>query len=326
MTQRFLYDSGGSGAARERFQTMVTDLLSVRYPNANEVASPSGSDWGIDTYVGELDGAIIAWQSKFFPQWTGESQRGNVRASFNEIVAKARVKGFTIVAWTLYVPCILPPEEQRWFDGWKKRQERDYGIKCALVNGSLLRRHLMQPDAERVRAQYFPDAGTPPSPVEPVAVYDGSEDLSDTLFVMQLEEAGYRENDAAKGLFYAAEALVRDIASRGDAAAIAAINEVHLEVHHIWETQYNTRVPQADKLGRISGLVEQVMLEAAACADPPEVNLRPAHRRGMAHRLVEDQRAGWVVHWREIAAQHGSARERETEGALEHPLPGGQLR
>jgi hypothetical protein len=29
----------------------------------------------------------------------------------------------------------------------------------------------------------------------------------------------------------------------------------------------------------------------------------------MMHRVVEDRRAGWVVHWREIAARHAAEEE-----------------
>jgi hypothetical protein len=43
---------------------------------------------------------------------------------------------------------------------------------------------------------------------------------------------------------------------------------------------------------------------AAARTDPPALRLRAPHRRGIAHRLVEDRRAGWVKHWRNVADVH----------------------
>jgi hypothetical protein len=53
--------------------------------------------------------------------------------------------------------------------------------------------------------------------------------VSTALFVRQLEEAGHTETDAARGMFFAAEALARDLAARGNQAGVAALEELHLE-------------------------------------------------------------------------------------------------
>ena len=50
----FRLQAGSDAAARVEFQSLVTDLVDVRHPDANEVAGPGGTDWGIDTYVGSL--------------------------------------------------------------------------------------------------------------------------------------------------------------------------------------------------------------------------------------------------------------------------------
>lgn len=106
---RLQYEAGSEAGAREVFQSLITDLVAVRYPTANEVAGPGGGDWGIDTYVGRLDDSAVVWQSKFFLSWRGEDQRGQVRDSFNQLIRKAASEGFTVNAWTLCVPCVLPP-------------------------------------------------------------------------------------------------------------------------------------------------------------------------------------------------------------------------
>lgn len=283
---------------------LVTDLVAVRYPLANEVAGPGGTDWGIDTYVGQLDDSIVVWQSKFFPDWKSEDQRGQVRASFNEVVAKAAEKGFQISAWTLCVPCILPPQEQQWFDGWATRMRNKYKIlKVDIWNGIELRRQLMQDDASAVRNAYFPEAGAP-QPSEPVAMATNLQDLATALFVRQLEEAGYVETDAARGLFFAAEALARDLAARGNQSGTAALQELHLEIQVIWETRFNSALRSSDINGKMAGLIDRVLQDAGNCADPEGLKLRPAHRRGVVHRLVENAKAGWVRHWRTIAESH----------------------
>jgi hypothetical protein len=295
--------AGTEAGARPVFQSLVTDLIAVRHPTANEVAGPGGTDWGIDTYVGKLDEVIAAWQSKYFLARTGEDQRGQVRDSFKEIVNKASQNGFTIDSWTLCVPCILPPKEQAWFDRWARDQCKKGAVQSiAIWNGLTLRRYLMQPDAKTVYDCYFNSVAT--APLEAVATFSDPGIFHSALFVRQLNEAGYVENDAARGLFFAAEALVRDITSRGDQVAISAIDELHLEIHSIWESKFNAAIGQANESGQMNGLMEKVMEGAAACVDPHGVHLRPAHRKGVAHRLVENARAGWVRHWREVAATH----------------------
>lgn len=301
---RFLYDQGSEAAARIAFQTLVTELVAVRYPMANEVAGPGGSDWGIDTYVGQLDDSIAVWQSKFFLDWKGEDQRGQVRKSFNELLKKATEEGFQVDAWMLCVPCVLPPQEQQWFDSWAARMKTKYKTtRIELWNGIELRRKLLQHDAATVRNEYFPEI-TGQQSSEPVATAADLHNMATALFVRQLEEAGYVETDAARGLFFAAEALARDLAARGNPVGVAALQELHLDIQSLWEVRFNSALPLADINGRMAGLIDRVLKDAADCTDPEGLRLRPAHRRGVVHRLVENVQAGWVRHWRTVAESH----------------------
>ena len=52
------------------------------------------------------------------------------------------------------------------------------------------------------------------------------------------------------------------------------------------------------------GLIDNVLQDAGSCADPEGLRLRPAHRKGVVHRLVENAKAGWVRHWRTVAENH----------------------
>ncbi|MGH3900813.1 MAG: hypothetical protein ACRDTA_21730 [Pseudonocardiaceae bacterium] len=78
------------------FSPLVTDLVAVRYPTANEVAGPGGRDWGIDTYVGRLDDSVVVWQSKFFLTWSGGDQRKQVRESFKKLMENAEAERFRV--------------------------------------------------------------------------------------------------------------------------------------------------------------------------------------------------------------------------------------
>lgn len=319
---RFQYEAGTEAGARVMFQGLITDLVTLRHPGASEVAGPGGGDWGIDTYVGRLDDTVVVWQSKYFLAWNGEDQRKQVRGSFKQVMDKARSENFAVDAWTLCVPCVLAPGEQQWFDGWAARMKREYGVAITLWNGVRLRQFLMQADARDVYNAYF--SGTEEQHLEPVRILRDASSLSDALFVRQLEEAGHVETDAARGLFFAAEALARDLAAAGNTAGTAALEELHLEIQALWEDQFNARVAGADSAGRMPDLVGEVLRAAAQCVDPAGLRVRPAHRKGVAHRLVEDMRAGWVRHWREIAADHRgrSAREAVSAELEAEPLGG----
>lgn len=317
----FQAEAGTVAGAREAFQMLITDLVGMRYPAANEVAGPGGGDWGIDTYVGRLDDSVVVWQSKFFPTWAGKDQQQQVRDSFKQLMTKAKSEGFHVDAWTLCVPCILPPGEQQWFDRWAAREGRKHTVKITMWNGVELRRQLMQPDAANVYRTHFTGSGA--QPAEQVRMLADVSCLGDALFVRQLEEAGNVETDAARGLFFAAEALARDLASAGNDVGVNALNELHLDVQSLWEQHFNARVAAADDDGRMQGLVDQVLLEAGQCCDPEGLKLRPAHRKGVVHRLVEDARAGWVRHWRHVAAAHQGPAASDTVAAqLEADQPG----
>ena len=296
---------GSDGGAREMFQAVVTDLVDAINPDlALDVAGPGGRDWGIDSYVGSLDGDVYVWQSKFYLDFTQNNQ-SDVRESFKMVREKAESEGFSVQSWTLCVPCILPPDQQQWFDGWKSRTKRDFGIDIQLWNGTVIRRKLMSADADDVRRHYF-EPGTSLVPEDPIAVHpDIAAYKTDALFVRQLTEAGNVETEAARGFFFATDVLLRDYQSRGDPDAIEGLKELSFEIHSIWESRFNGRVGDADPVGRIADLIDDVLESAAAIPAVQGVRAKAAHKRGMAHRLVEYQRAGWVKHWRDIALEYG---------------------
>jgi hypothetical protein len=311
---RFAQDCGTMAAARETFQMLVTDLVKAQHPTASTVSGPGGRDWGIDTYVGNLNGSLVVWQSKFVLPWEGETQRGAVRSSFNHIVKEAAERGFLLKAWTLCIPCDLAPEEQKWFDTWAGTMWRKHKVRPRLWNGTELRHQLTRQDAQHIRAEYFShtirqaSSGSAEPPLQPLATRADHSEFDDALFVRQLEEAGQPETDAARGLFFATEALFRDWTAKGDEQAIAALEEVHLEVHRVWEGHFNAESPTATDDGRMPRLLDLVMAGARSRPDPAGLRLRGVHRMGAAHRLVEASRAGWVTHWRKVAKQHQAVR------------------
>lgn len=302
--QLFQIEALTEGAARARFQQLITDLVRVQHEITDTVANPNGSDWGIDALVGRFDETMTVWQAKFFLDGVGPSQQRQIRDSFTQVCEQAKAHGFTVDAWILAVPCVMTPEERRWFDGWAGRQAKRTGILIKLWGGTELRHQLMRADAAHVRREYFATVPGMDDDPEPVSTTDDLAAFDDALFVRQLHEAGMIETDAARGLFFAADALIRDLEARGDKGSRDAVDELHLEIRFLWEQHFNRHSPTADAAGRMIGLVDDVLSGAAQVTDPAPLKLRPAHRRGVAHRLVEIAQAGWVVHWRDVAETH----------------------
>lgn len=332
--RRFEQNALTAAGARAEFELFVLDLVKVEHPAANTIKGKGGNDWGIDTLVGSLNrGRLAIWQCKFLLRWDNATPQQQVRDSFKSVVWHADTMGYTVASWTLCVPGVLSGDQQRWFDGWAARQKRATGVDIKLWNGYDLRHRLLWEDNRVVRAEYFPDTSAPADsatvawPVHDIAETDDISRFDDALFVRQLLEAGEVETDVARGLFYATDALVRDYEAKADTGAIAALKEMHLDAHRLWERRFNAEHSTADASGRIPGLHGRVMSDVETRPDPVgmKVGLRGAHKMGAVHRLVEHEKAGWVTHWRQVLSAH--RRERtvastilldETVAALEN--------
>jgi hypothetical protein len=335
---RFELDAGSSAAARTNFQLLVTDLVMVQFPDATTVEGAGGRDWGIDTVVGELSGGEVRlWQSKFIKVWQDKTPRSQIYSSYNSANKKAAENKYVLKAWILVVPCILAPEELQWFQKWKQKKLADDGVAVDLWDGPRLRHLLQHLDAESIARHYFshlfPAPTTPRTPKRASLAHLGDPTTYDgALFVRQLREAGRLETDAASAQFFATDALFRDYANKGDDDAVAAMRALELDVREIWENRFNQQVLHANADGLIPELIDEVIERAGEAADPDGVALSSAHKKGTAHRIVENRWAGWVKHWRDVAAEHdkpsaayvvaGAAQEQPDQKAAEHePAP-----
>ena len=152
---RLEVDAGSPEGGRALFEKLTQDVVSVANRNARHLEA-NGGDWGIDTYVGELDGGELAvWQAKYFPRGVGESQQAQIRASLTSVLKHAGEKGFTVAAWTLCLPCDLDPEAAVWWERFKKKEAARLGIEINLWNESALRTRLMSADCADISRCYF---------------------------------------------------------------------------------------------------------------------------------------------------------------------------
>jgi len=116
----------GAAGARDKFEDLAVHLIRSERPVAEWVRIVRG-DGGIDAHEGSLadPAGVDVFQVKFFPTGIGDSQKNQIRDSFNTAHDS---KKFKAKSWTLCVPIDLSIDEKEWFDGWQQKQAAS-GIK-----------------------------------------------------------------------------------------------------------------------------------------------------------------------------------------------------
>lgn len=121
MNELLLRLRGMDGSAFQRF---CFQLLKERHPTANlrYVEAPSG-DEGLDIFCGDMDGGLTIWQCKAFQGGIGESQKGQIRESFN-----TAMKYFKPSRWVLCLSVDMDTSTHRWF----QRYQHSHRLKTAI--------------------------------------------------------------------------------------------------------------------------------------------------------------------------------------------------
>ncbi|WP_255293189.1 serine/threonine protein kinase [Streptomyces niveus] len=298
--------SGNADGGRADFEQMLAQLASATNPNVRMIAVNPG-DWGIDAFAGDLGGAITVWQSKYFMPKTTTSQSQQIRESLANALKAAAANGHTIKLWILCIPSSMDGPAAKWWDGWKKRQEKAHDLVIELWDETTLVKKLQSPEGDQVRRAYY-EVFTPAALVQEQMrlVLDVGEDkaaaLDSALFVRQMTEAGHVELDSAKRQFFNADLVAREVAHKGVLAEVAALSSADATLHGVWEMQFN----ECSSEGTLPALHGRVWREVRSEHDklPKALRLEVTHSWGLVHRLVDNRRAGWVTHWRQIASGH----------------------
>jgi hypothetical protein len=301
-----LIGDGGLDGARERFERLIVAIAFVKHRAMSVAAKPG--DWGIDAFAGQLDGVIAIWQAKYFIEGVGENQVKQIRSSFKSALKAAEEHDHEIGAWTLCIPVDLDPETLVWWEGWKRRQEKQTGVVIDLWARTQLEALLLKPDCLHLARFFFPGStggGMPTASPETLAL-PGDHDYDEALFVKQLEASEIVETQAAKQQFFNYEALARDVADKGDESEKNSLTTVEAEVRAIWETEFGAADHDPDT-GVDKKIVAKVMAEIRANHASSPMTLPPmgfVHHMGTMHRVVENGDAGWVAHFRAIAEEY----------------------
>jgi hypothetical protein len=145
----------GEALGRERFETLITAVVLEIYPTARSISANPG-DWGIDTFVGELNrGTIAVWQSKYFLDGVARVQQAEIRDSFASLKTAADRQQFKVASWILAIPTDLDGPATKWWEGWRAKQQRETGIVIDLWPGSTVESFLRKDDLAGVRQQFF---------------------------------------------------------------------------------------------------------------------------------------------------------------------------
>ncbi|MBL7259837.1 hypothetical protein [Paractinoplanes lichenicola] len=299
------FRAGNLAGARDDFEQMLAMLISAIHPGARAIAANPG-DWGIDVLLGDLSGLVVIWQSKYFWPAVTRSSQAQIRESFDSALAAADRHGYQVSQWVLCVPSSLDPPTASWWDRWRARRQRETGVLIELWHETVLREMLARPDAAHVRRHYYDPYGPGPNrplrEVGPVAA-----ELDQTLFVRQLRAAGHSEVESAKREYFNADLLAREVHAHGAAAEVDALIEADGVAYGIWEALFNAAGQAHPANPLLPGLHAAVMGDIReSVAFPAALNAGAVHRCGLMHRIVQDRRAGWVRHWRRIAAEEAA--------------------
>jgi len=313
--------------ARQDFEEMIGQLVHAVRPGVARMIAANPGDWGIDVFVGNLGGSVTVWQSKYFmPEVAGDSHQAQIRESFDSAVKNAAEQGFTLTQWILCAPSSMDGPTAKWWDRWKRKKERAFGVAIDLWDETELRSLLISPDAESVRRHYYePAQASRPEAAVAGLADDDADRLETALFVRQLREAGHVEVTASKQQFFNAELMAREVVDKGVPAEVAALSTADAVVHSLWEDHFNEACQTHQGGARLPGLHISVMSEIRAQHATLGAGLPggPVHTCGLMHRVVDNRRAGWVRHWRQVADEHvqadGAQPQDNTTSALGPP-------
>lgn len=300
--------TGSMGGARDDFEKMIAELAAATTPGVRMIAANPG-DWGVDAFAGDLGGAITVWQSKYFFQATTTAHHQTIRESFASLLKAAAANEHTVAIWVLCIPSSMDGPTTRWWDRWKKKQEKEHSLVIELWDETALMRLLHTLEGDQVRRAYYEPFTPAPVQEQLRLVLEVEDDkaatLNSALFVRQMMEAGHVELDSAKRQFFNADLVAREIAHKAVPAELAALSSADATLHGLWEMQFNECCTE-DTIPALHGRVwREVRTEHPNL--PKVLRLELIHAWGLVHRLADNRKAGWVKHWRDIASDHTNA-------------------
>jgi len=299
----YLRDKHGDAGARDVFEKICIELFQNIYKDAYAVKAYPGDD-GIDILVGELSKPIIVFQCKYFINGIGQSQKKQIRESYDMVTGKYDVK-----EWYLCVPNVFTIDDHKWWSDWKTGKQEASKIEIGLYEGSLLIGKLKAFDM--YTTIFDDDIRNSLNEIEKYLLEENSRifneiimdindftDISydDCIFVKMLESANILDLDEFKNDFFNAEISRQKIVSKGDKDELRIYEQLKMKLFSMWQTQYRMYKNPDDGnilLSHTYLRIEDLDESTFKCID--EINLLA--KKGMLHQLAEDRKIGWVENY-----------------------------
>jgi len=131
--------------AEHCFEHVTSSILRATMQDARSVRVYRGDD-GVDMFTGSWgeSGNLDVYQIKFFTTQWGDSQKQQIRESYNRA---SEARSYNLRSWTLVVPTTLTARDYRWFDEWKRTKS----VPMHLVDGADLSDRLRLPGCANAR-------------------------------------------------------------------------------------------------------------------------------------------------------------------------------
>ena len=132
---------------RQAFEDIAALILRAIVPGSRRVRVYRG-DGGVDLYEGNYgaDAEVDVYQIKYFPNPWADAQKQQLRDSYR---TARNNPDYNLKKWSLCVPVRLTKEDIRWFDEWRRKQDK--AIK--ILDGDDLAAHLQEDRCAAARNQ-----------------------------------------------------------------------------------------------------------------------------------------------------------------------------
>ncbi len=119
-------------SSRIKFESICESLFKRIHPTKNiRTVRVSQGDGGIDIFIGEIgEKPIDVIQCKFFIDGIGESQKKQIRESFETAIKSTE---FETKSWTLCVINTLDLNQNKWWSSWKSKVENKYNLSNQFI-------------------------------------------------------------------------------------------------------------------------------------------------------------------------------------------------
>lgn len=119
--------------ARSRFEQICSNLYKRIHSRSNvRKVDVKQGDGGIDIFIGEIGvEPISVIQCKFFPNGIGNSQKNQIRKSFDTVISS---REFEMIHWTLCIINTLDLDENKWWSTWKSKMLIEYDLSDDFID------------------------------------------------------------------------------------------------------------------------------------------------------------------------------------------------